>query len=244
MLDIKSTLKISKRLKKLAQFIIEGETFADIGSDHGYVPCYICSLYKSSFAIATELNSGPYESTKEMIQSLQLSDQIDIRIGDGFMPIKKGEISTAIIAGMGGTLITHILNADIDKVKTVNKLILQPNADEKEVRYWLYSNGFNIINEVILEDKGHIYEIIVAQQKRKIQYDKLNEEEYFFGPNLLREKNEIFMKKWKTKHKKLKSILLQIENNAETYDKIEKLTKELHLVEGILNYDNESTDFQ
>lgn len=241
-LEIESTLKISKRLKTVADFINTGEKIADIGSDHGYLACYVCLIDGSKSAIATELNNGPYESTKEMVDTLNLSQKIEVRLGNGFEPIVKGEVTTAVIAGMGGTLITSILNADIDKVKTVHKLILQPNIDEKEVRYWLYANSFKITDEAIIEEKGHIYEIIVAEQSENDELNYLSEEQYFFGPVLLEGKNEVFLKKWQQRYHKLKKIIQQIEKTQVNHKNIIQFKRELHWMEEFLKNDNKSAD--
>ena len=48
---------------------------------------------------------------------------------------------------MGGGLIADILAAGVDKLASVERLILQPNNREDELRAWLMANHFKIIAE-------------------------------------------------------------------------------------------------
>ena len=61
------------------------------------------------------------------------------------------EVTTITICGMGGRLIADILDAGKDKLTGVDRLILQPNNREDDLRIWLMENGFEIICRVYLD---------------------------------------------------------------------------------------------
>lgn len=53
-------IQMSERLKRIADEIPNGAFFADIGSDHAYLPCYVCLRDEKARAIAGEVAKGPY----------------------------------------------------------------------------------------------------------------------------------------------------------------------------------------
>ena len=63
---------------------------------------------------------------------------------------------------MGGPLIARILNEGRIHLANGPRLILQSNIQTEVLRYTLMTLNYQIIEEVILEEKGHIYEIVVA----------------------------------------------------------------------------------
>ena len=62
---------------------------------------------------------------------------------------------------MGGPLIARILNEGRIHLTNGPRLILQSNIQTEVLRYTLMTLNYQIIEEVILEEKGHIYEIVV-----------------------------------------------------------------------------------
>jgi len=198
-------IPISKRLKTVASYIPKGSTLADIGSDHAYLPCYAYFKGLINKAVAGEVNEGPLRSARETIEKYGLSSHITARLGDGLSVIEKGEVNVITIAGMGGELIRHILENGKARLTGETKLILQPNVAESHVRTWLMDEGWTIAEEVILEEDGHIYEIIAADQlEKKAAYSEF---ELMFGPKLLHQKNDVFLKKWQSELKKRERVL-------------------------------------
>src|SRR5690625_4730954 len=112
-------MKISKRLEVIASFLTEGSRFADIGTDHAYLPCYICINDQEASAIAGEKNKGPYEQAKKNVQRYQLEERIEVRLGDGLEVLEDAQITELIIAGMGGPLIVDILQKGKQYLHTV-----------------------------------------------------------------------------------------------------------------------------
>lgn len=215
-------IKLSERLKRLAAWIPNGSILADIGSDHAYLPTYAIQEGKIIRAIAGEVNQGPYESALETVETIGLSESIDVRKGDGLQVLTKGEAQTIIVAGMGGSLIRSILDKDKDRLTASTTLILQPNNGEETLRDWLFREHWEIKNEYIIEEDGHIYEAMLAQKTD--QPLKFSPEDRLFGPYLRQEKNAIFIKKWKRELEKWERIYEGILSN-QTEDSSEKKQK-------------------
>ena len=207
------TFKLSKRLIDVANFLPTGATFADIGSDHAYLPCYVCAQDPAATAIAGEINQGPFDSARANIRLHGLTECITVRLGDGLDVLKEADdIRQVVIAGMGGGLIKQILADGKDKLDTVSRLILQPNVDARKVRIWLHEEGFRLIEERIMEENGHIYEILVADREGRDPYkDELLDKQLLFGPYLLKDQSPVFRKKWCKEAGKLRRILEQME---------------------------------
>jgi len=207
---METTIKLSERLQMVAGFLKKGTYFADIGSDHAYLPCYVCLSDLEARAVAGELNQGPYDSACSTVKEYKLEQRISVRLGDGLSVLSPGEVEEVAIAGMGGALIASILEAGIDKLSGVHKIVAQPNVDARSTRNWLANHGYAIKNEAILKEKGHIYEIIAAE---KIDVPiALTPKEALFGPLLLQNKTSVFVEKWVEEAEKLDRALLQMEN--------------------------------
>ncbi|WP_164668588.1 tRNA (adenine(22)-N(1))-methyltransferase [Virgibacillus doumboii] len=236
-----NSINLSTRLQKVAAFLPNGANFADIGSDHAYLPCYVCLQDQTAHAIAGEVNEGPYYSALETVERYMFAKRIEVRLGNGLSVLQKDEVNQVVIAGMGGALIRTILDEGKQSLDTVQRIIAQPNIDERSVRYWFYENGYTISNEAILEENGHIYEIIVADRKADgSQYiPDLFEKQLLFGPILLNEKSDIFIQKWKHERNKRRRVLDEMKKATEKdKQKISAFEKELLWIEEVLGDDN------
>ncbi|MUK87105.1 tRNA (adenine(22)-N(1))-methyltransferase TrmK [Ornithinibacillus sp. L9] len=230
---MEESIKLSKRLSIVASYLPSGAVFADIGSDHAYLPCFVCSNDNEARAIAGEVNVGPYESAKETVNYYQLNDVVDVRLGNGLEVVTPGEVEQVVIAGMGGALIKSILEEGVDNLKNAKRIIAQPNVDEKNVRTWLTTNDYVISHEAITEENGHIYEIIVADRYKNGK--QLTEMEILFGPELLKSKPSEFYQKWKLEREKRLRVIEQL-NQAKIppKEKIYQFEHELKMIEEVL----------
>ena len=186
---------LSARLACVASLVSAGARMADIGSDHAYLPAALVLDGKIDFAIAGEVVKGPYENAVHEIKDHQLEGQVIPRLADGLAAIEPADkVDTITIAGMGGSLIASILEKDKNKLTGIKRLVLQPNVGESQLREWLMNNHYQIMNEKIIEEDNHIYEIIVAEPSVvPFRYSKY---ELDFGPFLLENKGPVFRKKW------------------------------------------------
>ncbi|WP_209125857.1 tRNA (adenine(22)-N(1))-methyltransferase TrmK [Alkalihalobacillus sp. BA299] len=217
--------KLSKRLKTVADFVHKDARIADIGSDHAYLPSYLCVNNQIRYAVAGEVNDGPYQSALSQVHRLGISGTVHVRKGNGLEVISPQEVDHVIIAGMGGALITEILETGREKLDGVKRLILQPNVMADRIRIWLKKNDWELIHEVILEEDDKIYEILVAERGYGDKpYTDQCELELLLGPFLMHEKNSAFIKKWKSEINSWKRILNQFEQAKETEEV--KLKKE------------------
>lgn len=155
---------LSDRLQAIADFVLPDESIADIGTDHGFVPIVLLESGRVPFAVLSDINEGPAEKAKSHLAEHSIPEsRYALRHGDGLLTVEPFEVSTVIIAGMGGENIIDILAFDIAKTKSFKRLILQPRKRPDLLRKWLYENGFSIIHENLVKEQEKICEIIVAE---------------------------------------------------------------------------------
>lgn len=225
---------LSKRLSRVAAYIPKQSRVADIGADHAYLAAALVLNGQTNYVVAGEVARGPYQNARAEVDAQGLDTQIQVRLADGLDAIKRNDqIDTITIAGMGGSLIAAILERGQDKFDGVKRLILQPNVGEERLRQWLVNHRFQINAEEILEEDGHIYEIIVAEPTIiPIQYD---ERELVFGPLLIEKQGSVFKRKWQEVFERENVALSQMKTASQPpAEKIAQFRHRLALIEEVL----------
>ena len=218
-------MKLTNRLKAIAELIEEDVVVGDIGSDHGYLMAYLIEKNIIKRGIASDINEGPVKNCEETVRAQGFENQIDVRLGGGLLPYKSNEIHTAVIAGMGGQLIRDII-IESDVSKTVDTFILQPMTGQDVLRKWLVNNNFNIVKEVIANEQDRYYEILVVkhgqQELTKVAWmnhiDMTDDLVYEIGFRMtMSEDYKGFIEK---KIQKYEVIKANIEKNSKSSDKL------------------------
>lgn len=155
--------KLTDRLQLIADQIKKGETMADIGTDHGFLPLYLWEKGISPSVIMCDISEPSLAKAKAAAGAFQFGTELDFRAGDGLKVIKEGEVDDIVIAGMGGLLIRDILADDMVKTCSFKKYVMQPRNNSGQLRYWLCINGFDITSNLLVREGKFICEIIVAK---------------------------------------------------------------------------------
>ena len=140
-------MKLSPRLKMVADMVRPGVVVADIGTDHAYLPIYLLQNGICPGAIASDVRQGPLENAGMSVLSAGFTDKIDVRASDGLERINSHEVQDIILAGMGGNLIVRLLACTPWLCDSQKRLILQPMTHAESVREYLCKNGFKILFE-------------------------------------------------------------------------------------------------
>ena len=91
--------------------LCKGDVLCDVGTDHGYLPCYMIENGLCKKAFACDVAQGPLNSAIAHIKERCLSDKITAVLSDGLDGVEKGDITDVVVAGMGGELIAGIIDA-------------------------------------------------------------------------------------------------------------------------------------
>lgn len=154
------SVNLGPRLKLVASYIPQGAALGDIGTDHAYLPIYLWEMGRIKRAVAVDVHKGPYESACAAIQSRGLANVIDVRLGDGLLPLQVGEVDALTLAGMGGNTMLEIFEPRPDIMAQVQHLILQPQGAEGKVRHTLTKEGWKLLEEELVTEDGRIYVVM------------------------------------------------------------------------------------
>lgn len=230
-------LKLTERLKVITAYLSRWERVADIGTDHAYLPIYLVSQgNKQTKIIATELNSGPLQRAREEVEALGFSGQIELRQGDGLACLDVNEVDAVVIAGMGGETIRDILANSPLIARNIKELILQPMSRQYLLRSWLVDNGFSLVDEELVMEDSHLYQIIVVKpEQSQKNYSPLQLE---VGPILLEKKPALLESHLERHLKRYQQIAhdLQGQQRAEYLVKNREVMEKIDEIKGILKW--------
>lgn len=185
---------LTPRLFAAAQMIGKCRCFADIGTDHAYLPIYLIMNGFCRKAIASDIGSGPLKRASDT--ALKYHQNISLRLGAGLETLLPGEADAVAIAGMGGLLIAEILKEGIDKLEGAKKIVLQPMTAIPELREYLTKNGWEITDERIAKEADKLYILLSvkvpeAQALEPVE-NPYNELELYLGRCLINNRPKYF----------------------------------------------------
>ena len=154
--------KLSKRLLLAASFVRDGDFIADVGTDHAYLPIYLYLNKKIRGAVVSDINEGPIARAERNIAEFSCAGNIIPLLSDGLSKIDEYSPDTVFILGMGGELIVNIISKAEWLKEKRTRLVMQPMTHSEILRKYLFENGFEIIEETIVDD-GKIYQIFSAE---------------------------------------------------------------------------------
>ncbi len=143
----------------------------DVGCDHAKLAIYLVQSGICRHVTASDINEGPVSKawenvSKRTLKGKPLSDYIDVVLTDGLSGLETVGANRIFVLGMGGEVISGILDrADFirnGENKSRIKFILQPMTSEDKLRVYLCENGYNILDEEMVEDKGRVYAVMAV----------------------------------------------------------------------------------
>lgn len=164
---------MSKRIEKLVELFPGARSVADIGCDHGYTSILLAKAGKAEKIIACDIGASPLESAKKNILREGLTKRIECRLGDGLMPLKPFEVEAVLISGMGGPLMTEILE---NRIEEFSLAVLSPQSDFANFRRFLFDR-MEIVKEEYLEEGGKFYRLFLARKKQSPESQEIEQEE-------------------------------------------------------------------
>lgn len=154
---------IGSRLLSAAGFVRQGAYFADVGTDHAYLPLFLLSSGVIERAVCSDVNEGPLASAKCNAEEAGFSEKMIFMLTDGATTLSGLGATDYAICGMGGELIADIIDRAPHLCDENINLILQPMTRHGELRRYLSENGFRILAESHSYEAGKYYVCINAR---------------------------------------------------------------------------------
>ena len=212
------------RLNAALDWIEKDDLLADIGCDHGYLASL--ALDKGiPFVQLIDNKEGPLSVAKKNLNNDSYCNKTLFTLASGLTELDPSVTCVAIL-GMGGELISQILEEGKHKSNNVSKFILEANTKVNILRKYLFLNDYEIISEKIVKENNKYYELILCTKvETKVSYNELDIE---FGPILRVNKSPLFIEKWTNVYNKYQNII----KKSDTV--LENLVSECKMIEEVL----------
>ena len=234
------TVKLSARMKALADMVSKGRTVCDVGCDHGFVSIYLVQQNIAPRVYAMDVRSGPLERAKEHISQYCLEGYIETRLSDGLENIQVGEADCMLCAGMGGPLMMKILTEGKIKAQAMRELILQPQSEIALFRKFLREEGYQIVEENMIFEEGKYYPMMkVIPASEQVPGDVTPEEQELwdtYGKLLLKGKNTVLQQYLEHSKGYVETLINNLKEAGADEKRIAELEKELSLIQRAQEY--------
>ena len=173
---------INARLASAAELTRQNAIFADIGTDHAYLPLFLLEEGRIEYAYCSDINEGPLASAERNAKECGREDKMSFILTDGATVLRDKGITDYAICGMGGELIADIISRAPHLYDGEINLILQPMSRQATLRKFLAAEGFSVKCESYSYDAGKYYVCLLASytgQRREI--DEIEAELGFYS---------------------------------------------------------------
>jgi tRNA (adenine22-N1)-methyltransferase len=148
--------RLSLRLRILRDLLPPGHV-ADVGAGHGALAAHLAAAGRR--VIAIEALPAPLAELRANLDAWGLADRIQTRLGRGLEALQPGEVTGAIIAGLGGRTLLEIVGTAPDRglqwvaMQCVQRAALLDAWVDKATS----EAGWRTLEERLIEERGRAY---------------------------------------------------------------------------------------
>ncbi|NLW52882.1 MAG: SAM-dependent methyltransferase [Tissierellia bacterium] len=206
---------MSTRLDIIVEMVDENKIVCDVGTDHGITAMRVYDEKSPKKVIGTDISKNSLQKLRDKIKDTNY--QIDTVVTDGIKDLALYNPEVIIISGMGGFLISEIIDRGLDVAKKADKLILQANNSLSHLRMYLKEKGFLITDEKIAFDEDIYYDVIEAHFTGNKVNEYNHDYEYEYGKIIIERKDQLLRDKLNMiieKSARIKSQLIGINTDS------------------------------
>ncbi len=146
------------RLQCAIDLLSGSRIVADVGCDHGRLGCALIQQNAAERCIAIDISAPSLKKAERLARQIGVEDCVETRLGDGLNPLSPGEADAIAVLGMGGTLMTRILDVH-PPLMGAQKCVLQPMRAAEDIRRWLYERRYHVLEDRVVTDAGRYYQV-------------------------------------------------------------------------------------
>lgn len=235
----KKHIHLTDRLEAIAEMVGICKTVADIGCDHGRLAVALLQQKRAEFVIASDISPASVKKTENLAKKCGFYDKMEIVQANGLVSVTGEDIDAIIISGMGGILISEILNDGAISAQKAERIIMQPMRGDKELRKYLYDNQYSILDERLVFENRRAYPVICARFTQvQDEIPNFFPKDYFEVSYLLAEKRD------KNLHRHLLVLKERLELNIQKAGKNSESEFALNSIKKILDYYNQEGQYE
>ncbi|MDL2325165.1 class I SAM-dependent methyltransferase [Ruminococcaceae bacterium OttesenSCG-928-A16] len=151
------------RLLTAIKLVRPGQVVADIGCDHGKLAVYLALAGLATKVIAVDKRPIPLSRARALAKQTGCEAMVNCRLGNGLAALQPGEATEIVIAGMSGETMIEILAAAPWVQNPGMHFVFVPATRAAQLRSWLYSNGFALLAEEPVAERGRVYTVLSAK---------------------------------------------------------------------------------
>lgn len=161
---MRQSVHLRPRLEAVQALLGKQRIVADIGCDHGRLGVALLQRARCARVIAIDVSRDSIKKAEALMKLTHTEPtKMILRLGDGFTALSRGETDAVVLAGMGGTLMTRLLQACAEPLQGAQIGVFQPMRAVEDIRRYLHKSGFSIIEDCIVRDAGRLYQVFSAR---------------------------------------------------------------------------------
>lgn len=170
---------LDERLSLAAAMYQPCDLGADIGTDHGLLPCHLLKEGICRRMIFADVSPKALQHAREQVCRQQLEGRALFACADGLDALAQS-CGCVSVMGMGGETIAGILTRGRDKLHGA-VLVLSAHTDLHLVRRAIADIGYHIVREELCRAAGRFYVVWRAEEGAAA----MTEDDIRFGPLLM-----------------------------------------------------------
>lgn len=153
---------LTPRLSAALSMLAGAASVADIGCDHGRLGAALLQQGVCARVVMSDISAPSLEKAQRLLNHIGVCDRASFRLGDGLAVLEPYECDAIAMLGMGGTLMTQILDRCTVPQNGAKRLVLQPMRAQADIRAYLHRNNLWITDDRIVSEHGRYYQIFCA----------------------------------------------------------------------------------
>ncbi len=177
---------MDERLTLAASLYEPCDVGADIGTDHGLLPCYLMNHGICNRMILADISEKALQHARDQVRRQGLEDRARLICTDGLNAVDE-KVGCISITGMGGQTMADIVLNGRERLQGA-ALVLSAHTDQELVRRAVQEIGYHLVAEKLCRVAGRFYLVWKALPGE----EKLDEDAIALGtPMLLESENPL-----------------------------------------------------